>query len=80
MKRHRFNYVDRFLKFFLGIFQHIHVANEIMLHLFSSLSQYVHTVDALNLPEDERKFVDAQIDTIYEDIEKGMDEDFNSNP
>eukprot|EP00112_Aurelia_sp_Birch-Aquarium-sp1_P022172 Seg6154.1 transcript_id=Seg6154.1/GoldUCD/mRNA.D3Y31 product="SET and MYND domain-containing protein 5" protein_id=Seg6154.1/GoldUCD/D3Y31 len=51
-----------------------------MFHFCSSLSQYVHNVDALNLPEQERKLVDAQIDTIYEDIEKGMNHSFISKP
>ena len=58
----------------------MNIANEIMFHLFSSLSQYVHNVDALNLPEDERNFVDAQIDTVYEAIENGMNDCVNSKP
>eukprot|EP00795_Rhopilema_esculentum_P012225 gene12225-2857_t len=37
----------------------------------SSLSRYVHNIDALEMDEHDRKFVDAQIDQLYEDIEKG---------
>jgi len=36
----------------------------------SSLSQYVHNIDALTMDEDERKFVDAKIDSLYDDIAK----------
>lgn len=37
----------------------------------SSLSQYVHNVDALSIGDDEREKIDEKIDKIYEDIEKG---------
>ena len=39
---------------------------------FSSLSQYAHSVDALSLEENERTQIDAQIDQIYDEIEKGL--------
>ena len=45
----------------------------VKVHLFcSSLSQYVHNVDSLSMDDDERKYVDARIDKLYEDIDKGM--------
>lgn len=37
----------------------------------SSLSQWVHGCDALELPLQERKQLDAFIDQLYKDIEKG---------
>ena len=43
----------------------------ILISLHSSLSQYVHNVDALNLSAGERSLVDAQIDRLYDDIQKG---------
>ena len=36
------------------------------------MSQYVHNIDALTMDEDERKFVDAKIDSLYDDIAKGI--------
>eukprot|EP00794_Sanderia_malayensis_P018326 gene18326-20147_t len=36
----------------------------------SSLSQYVHNIDALAMNEEEREVVDAKIDQLYDDIDK----------
>lgn len=37
----------------------------------SSLSQWVHACDALDLPMVQREELDAFIDQLYKDIEKG---------
>lgn len=39
---------------------------------FSSLSQWVHACDALELPTQQREQLDAFIDQLYKDIEKGQ--------
>ncbi|XP_077136505.1 protein-lysine N-trimethyltransferase SMYD5 [Ranitomeya variabilis] len=43
----------------------------------SSLSQWVHACDALELPADERERLDALIDQLYKDIEKETGEFLN---
>lgn len=40
-------------------------------HFFSSLSQWVHACDALQLPAQQREQLDSFIDQLYKDIEKG---------
>lgn len=40
-------------------------------HFFSSLSQWVHACDALQLPSQQREQLDSFIDQLYKDIEKG---------
>lgn len=37
----------------------------------SSLSQWVHACDALELPSQQREQLDAFIDQLYKDIDKG---------
>lgn len=39
--------------------------------MFSSLSQWVHACDALELPHQQREQLDAFIDQLYKDIDKG---------
>ena len=41
--------------------------------LSSSLSQWVHACDALQLPAQQREQLDSFIDQLYKDIEKGQD-------
>ena len=38
----------------------------------SSLSQYVHNVDATKLSDEERQHIDHTIDQLYDEIEKGI--------
>ena len=42
-----------------------------MIH-FSSFSVWVRNVEALSLAEDEKQRLDAVIDKLYDDIQKGM--------
>lgn len=40
-------------------------------YFFSSLSQWVHACDALQLPAQQREQLDSFIDQLYKDVEKG---------
>lgn len=43
----------------------------VLLSKRSSLSQWVHACDALELPAQQREHLDSFIDQLYKDIEKG---------